>query len=64
MKAHKKLIGAIAFLVLQVIVLIVNGLPKLDGGAYDMGYLVGTLAPGVIGIILLVVYFLGKGKAK
>lgn len=64
MKAYKKLIGAIAFLVLQAIVILVNGFPKLDSGAYGIGYLVGSLIPGVIGITLLIVYFLDKYKGK
>lgn len=62
MKAYKKLIGAVAFLVLQVIVFVVNGFPKMDAGVYGMGYLIGTLAPGVIGIVLLVAHFVTKGK--
>ena len=64
MKAHKKLFAGIAFLILQVIVFLVNGFPKFDSGAYELGYLVGSLAPGVIGLVLLAVYFLNKSKAK
>ena len=56
MNAHKKLIAAIVFLAFQVIVILVNGFPKMDSGAYGIGYLIGYLATGVIGLILLVLY--------
>lgn len=64
MKDHKKLIGGIAFLVLQAIVILVNEFPKLNSDSYEIGYFVGSLTPGVIGIILLVVYFSSKSKTK
>ena len=60
MAAYKKLIAGIAFLVLQAIVVLINGLPKIEAGAYGAGYLIGYLAPGIIGIILLIVHFISK----
>lgn len=56
MKAHKSLIAGIIFLVVQLIALIVNGF-NFPSGAYGAGYLVGFFAPGIIGIIFLIVYF-------
>ena len=64
LKAHKRLFAGIAFLVIQVIVFLVNGFPKFDSGAYELGYLVGSLAPGAIGLVLIAVYFLTKNKAE
>lgn len=60
MKAHKNLIIGIAFLLFQAIVLIVKGMPDLESGSYGIGYLLGYLAPGVIGIVLMVIYFIKK----
>lgn len=64
MRANKKLIGGIAFLALQLVAILVNGFPRLDSGAYGMGYLVGLLIPGVIGIMLLIAYFREKNEGK
>lgn len=64
MKGRKQLIGGIVFLVLQVIVWFVNGIPQNGADAYGMGYLVGSLVPGVIGIIFLAAFFISKCKAK
>lgn len=63
MKTNKKLIVGIAFLVLQVIVFIVRGFPEISD-SYSAGYLVGTLAPGLIGIILIIVHFITKKNGK
>ena len=63
MKVYGKLILGILFLLLQIVVFLVNGFPQMNEGAYSFGYLAGQLAPGVIGIVLLAIYFLNKYKA-
>ena len=60
MKTYKKLIAGIAFLVLQAIVFFVRGFPQIGSDAYSAGYLVGILAPGIIGIVLIIVHFITK----
>ena len=62
MKAYKKLIAGIVFLVIQAIVILINGFPKMGADSYSAGYIVGFLAPGIIGIILIIAHFLGKKK--
>jgi len=64
MKANKKLIAGIAFLILQAIVLIVRGFPQVGSDSYSVGYLVGILSPGVIGIVLIVIHFITKKNSK
>lgn len=60
MKANKKLIAGVVFLVFQAIVILANGLPNVGSGAYGAGYLLGYLATGIIGIALIAAHFLGK----
>lgn len=60
MKVYGKLIVGILFLLVQVAVIVINGFPKMNEGTYSFGYLVGFLAPGVIGIIMLVLFFISK----
>lgn len=64
MKTYKKLIAGIVFLVLQAIVFFVRGFPQIGSDAYSAGYLVGILAPGIIGIVLIIVHFITKKNGK
>lgn len=60
MAVHKKLIAGILFLIFQLVVILVKGIPSIESSAYGIGYLVGYFATGVIGIIFLILYFKEK----
>lgn len=41
-----------------------SGLANPESGAYEIGYLVGYFSPGIIGVVLLVVFFIKNHGAK